>query len=654
MKRTLLLITLGALAASLALPQDFPQGQPGPGPQGQPGQGQQSGDGDVPGRAARLSLATGNVSFQPASVDDWIPATLNRPLTTSDRLWTEVNSRAELSLGSTTMRLGSRTNFSFINLNDRIAQVQLSLGSLSVRVRRLADDEAVEIDTPQVALSLLRPGEYRIDVNEQGDTTVVTVRSGQAEATSGQAFTINPRQQVRIASAGEGVAPTFDTRDMPPADQFDIWAQSRDRQEDMSQSSKYVSRDMPGYADLDAAGTWHNDPSYGAVWMPTGMGPDWAPYRTGHWAWIGPWGWTWVDDSPWGYAPYHYGRWAYVGTGWGWIPGPVVVSVRPVYAPALVAWVGGPSFGVSVGIGGGGGVGWFALGPREVYVPAYRYSPAYIERVNVTNTVIVNRTVFANVGGANVVYANRGVRGAIVAVPNGAFVSGRRVSAVAVVVRPEAVARVQVTSYAGVVPQREAVLGGRAAVSYRPPAVVVSRTVVTRATPPAPRVDFVHEREAIQNNQGRPLDRAGYNQIRQASPPPQRLNYRQATPAAVTQQGTPPVRNGAPNVTPRPDFRDNRTPPQTTTQAPPARAFERPASSQQTTQPPPARTFERPASSQQTTQPPPTRTFERPASTPAATPSGQHTQPPPQHQQTHPPERKHDERKPPEKDTKKP
>ncbi len=162
---------------------------------------------------------------------------------------------------------------------------------------------------------------------------------------------------------------------MPPADQFDIWAQSRDRQEDMSQSSKYVSRDMPGYSDLDAAGTWHNDPAYGAVWMPTGMGPGWAPYRTGHWAWIGPWGWTWVDDSPWGYAPYHYGRWAYVGGGWGWIPGPVVVAVRPVYAPALVAWVGGPSFGVSVGIGGGAAVGWFALGPREVYRPGLSLQP---------------------------------------------------------------------------------------------------------------------------------------------------------------------------------------------------------------------------------------------------------------------------------------
>ena len=34
---------------------------------------------------------------------------------------------------------------------------------------------------------------------------------------------------------------------------------------------------------------------------------------------------------------------------------------RPVYAPALVAWVGGPHLSVNVSFGGGGGVAWFPL-----------------------------------------------------------------------------------------------------------------------------------------------------------------------------------------------------------------------------------------------------------------------------------------------------
>ena len=206
-----------------------------------------------------------------------------------------------------------------------------------------------EIDTPQVAFSLLRPGEYRIQVSEQGDATIVTVRGGEGEATAaGQAFAIHPREEVRVTGApvSRSAAPAFDRRPAPPGDAFDNWCEDRDRREDMSQSARYVSRDMPGYGDLDQAGTWRTVPDYGPVWSPAGVPPGWAPYHTGHWAWIAPWGWTWVDDAPWGYAPFHYGRWVFVGGGWAWVPGPV--AVRPVYAPALVAWVGGPSFGVGI------------------------------------------------------------------------------------------------------------------------------------------------------------------------------------------------------------------------------------------------------------------------------------------------------------------
>jgi hypothetical protein len=85
-----------------------------------------------------------------------------------------------------------------------------------------------------------------------------------------------------------------------------------------------------------------------------------APYHYGHWSYIAPWGYTWVDDQPWGFAPFHYGPWASIGGAWGWIPSPprpaIGEYVLPIYAPALVAWVGV-----------GAGVAWFALGPREVF-----------------------------------------------------------------------------------------------------------------------------------------------------------------------------------------------------------------------------------------------------------------------------------------------
>ncbi len=518
MKRTLILVAATTLTALYGFGQDPMQQAP---------QGEGS---DVPGRAARLGMVQGTVSFQPASVDDWVPAEPNRPVTTGDKLWTEAGARAELHLGSAAFRLNGRTNFSFINLDDRTAQVQLSVGTLGVRVRRLAEDEVIEIDTPQAALSILRPGEYRIDVNEQGDTTIATVRGGEMEATAGQAFTIHPRDQVRIVGT-EGQPATFDRRDAPVADSFDLYCEDRDRREDRSESSRYVSRDMPGYADLDGAGRWQQSPEYGAVWYPQAVPAGWAPYRYGHWAWIAPWGWTWVDDAPWGYAPFHYGRWVFVAGAWGWVPGPVVVGVRPVYAPALVAWVGGPRFGVAIGVGAPA-VGWFPLGPREVFVPSYRYSAVYIERVNVTNTVIVNRAAIREVNVTNVTYVNRGVPGAVTAVSHETLISGRPVAVAAVRVQPGMMASATVVTHAAVVPERAAVLGGRAVVRTAPPTVVVNRTVVTRTAPPPAAVAFDRQRAALAQDPGRPLNNSAVNQMRSSSPAPaSRPMYRPATAA---------------------------------------------------------------------------------------------------------------------------
>jgi len=481
---------------------------------------------DPPDRAARLSWIERNVSFQPGGVDDWIPASLNRPLTTGDRLWTEAGARAEVHIGTAAFRLNGRTNFTFLNLSDGVAQVELSAGTLSVRVRNLASQENIEIDTPQAAFALLQPGDYRIEVNDQGDASIFTVRAGEAEALAGdQVFPMRARDQIVVTEDNRG--PAFNRRTAPVADVFDNWCQQRDRREDMSVSARYVSRDIPGYADLDGQGDWSQDPQYSAVWMPR-VAADWAPYRDGHWAWIEPWGWTWEDDAPWGYAPFHYGRWVSIRNRWGWVPGPVVA--RPVYAPALVAWVGGAGFSIGVSVGGPP-VGWFPLAPREVWVPPYRYSPRYIERVNVTNTVIVNRT-FNNINVSNVNYVNRNIAGAVTAVPRDVVISGREVRSAAVRVSPDAVSRGQVGAFASVAPQRAAVLGGRSGGGAAPPSTVTNRRIVARATPPPPPVPFAQRQTALQANPGRPLDRNAVIRIQQSQPSRGRPEIRQVSPQA--------------------------------------------------------------------------------------------------------------------------
>ncbi|MDE3196400.1 MAG: FecR domain-containing protein [Acidobacteriota bacterium] len=484
---------------------------------------------DPPGRAASLSWIEGAVSFQPGGVEDWVPATLNRPLTTGDRLWTDTGARSELQLGTAAFRLGSRTNFTVLNLTDDVAQIQLSSGTLSVRVRSLMDGEILEIDTPQAAFSLLSPGEYRIDVSEQGDASIVTVRSGEAEITgAGEQCHVQTRQQVRVTEQN-GQA-FFDSLPMSVPDVFDNWCQARDRREDQSESARYLSHDIPGYADLDGRGVWNEDLQYAWIWFPR-VGPDWAPYRFGHWAWIEPWGWTWVDDAAWGYAPFHYGRWVNVRARWGWVPGPIVA--RPIFCPALVVWVGGLNFGLGISIGGPP-LAWFPLGPREVWVPPYRYSPRYLERVNLTNTIIPNRSVFTNPDPNRFSYRNRDIAGGVTAVPRDVLLSGRPVRGAALPM-PSGGARGQFRTFPDVAPRREALLDGRTPMGRTPPQRVMDRRVVARTAPPQAPIPFVQREPALRSNPGQPLDRPTENRLRQTAPVPSQPAYRQIQPARPAQ-----------------------------------------------------------------------------------------------------------------------
>src|SRR5713101_3929086 len=266
-------------------------------------------DNDPPSRVARLSHLKGQVSFNPAGTEDWASADLNRPLTTGDKLWTDRDGRAELQAGSAALRLSGETGFSFLNLTDHIVQIRLTAGTLKVRLKRLDEDETFEVDAPNLAFSLMRPGEYRIDVHEAGDATVITVRSGEGEVTGGgEAFTVHAEQRVTFSGA-EQLSSTVETAG--DYDDFDDWCLDLDRRGNSSKSPHYVSRDVIGYEDLDENGDWQPAPDYGYVWVPRTVVVGWAPYRYGHWVWIWPWGWTWVDEAPWGFAPFHYGRWIF-------------------------------------------------------------------------------------------------------------------------------------------------------------------------------------------------------------------------------------------------------------------------------------------------------------------------------------------------------
>lgn len=433
---------------------------------------------DPPGRVARLSYLQGSVSLEPAGAPDWIAPELNRPLTTSDRLWSDTpGSRAELDIGGAVIRVGSATGFSFLNLDDNVAQMQVTAGTVSVTVRELLENQTYEIDTPNVAVLLDQAGQYRVDVNDAGNTTVVRVSEGQAEANGGGQTVPIANQQMMTFSGNEQLSAVPATLGAP--DGFDDWSFERDREYEQAASRQYVGDDTAGTEDLDDNGQWENTPDYGDVWVPAAVAVGWAPYSAGHWAWISPWGWTWVDDAPWGFAPFHYGRWARWRNSWCWVPGPR--QVRAVYSPAMVGWVGG---------GAGAAVGWFPLGPREVYVPGYRVSDRYVRTINITNTSITDHTYITSVyqsRAANVHYANSGIPGAVTTVPQSVFASAQSVNAHRLNVPAGQGVRVATTGMPpAIAPSRQSILGGTpGGGARRPPPALLNRVVVARTAPPA-------------------------------------------------------------------------------------------------------------------------------------------------------------------------
>jgi hypothetical protein len=449
---------------------------------------------DPPTRVARLNLVQGSVSFQPSGGgdNDWVTAELNRPLTTGDQLWSDSDGLVEMHVGSTAVRLDHNTGVSFLTLSDNLIQFQVSAGSVVVRLRQLDPNDAFEIDAPNLAFSLMQPGTYQVSVDPDQSVTVVTVVNGEGQVTGGgRSWNITPDQQATFTGT-DTLNYSLDDADSLPQTDFQNWSAQRDAAEDRMVAPQYVSPETTGYEDLDTYGDWSAEADYGTVWFPRGVEMGWAPYRLGHWVWISPWGWTWVDSEPWGFAPFHYGRWAVFGGRWGWVPGPVVVGVRPCYAPALVAWVGGaPGFSFSVAIGGGGGIGWFPLGPREVFMPAYHVSQRYMTRVNVTNTV-VDRTTVLDVyhnNSRNVTYVNQHVEGGVTVVSHDTFVGGGMVARNVVNVSARDLANAPVDRGGPAAePVRASVVGAEARpAEHRPPANVVSRTTVTVRTPAQPQ-----------------------------------------------------------------------------------------------------------------------------------------------------------------------
>jgi hypothetical protein len=424
---------------------------------------------DPPSQVGRLAYAEGAVSFHDDQEADWSRAAINTPLTSGDSIWTEPNARSEISVAGTRVRMDGGTQLDMLAIDDSQTQLQVGQGRVDIKTFSFDPNVPYQVVTPRGTVSLRQQGDYYIEAGSTQDATRLGVRSGAAQIQSldGQTAIVNPGQVAEIY--GDTGALQLRTLNSAPPPQPAHWA-ARDRQINYD-VPQYLSAGITGYEDLNAYGSWSNDSEFGNVWTPRTVPRGWQPYRNGHWTYVRPWGWTWVDDQPWGYAPSHYGRWANRNNRWIWVP--PQREVQPVYAPALVAFIGGIELAVTLGARSNAPVGWFPLAPREAYVPSYSADRAYYTRLNSSNRVreqaledrwqrAQRREAF--VAGQNSVLANQ--RFATV-IPSDAFVRSQPVARAALRVTPTQIAAAPVAPVAA------------------PPAPTASIAVAASASAPA-------------------------------------------------------------------------------------------------------------------------------------------------------------------------
>ena len=347
-------------------------------------------EGDPPSLAARISFVEGNVSLQPNGEGDWgaPPRTARLPsVIRSGPIKPPVpNCRP----AQASIHMGSMTALSFLNLDNGVMQVRIPEGTVNFRVRELREGDVYEVDTPNQAFTVRQAGAFRVEVSEDGEGTRITAIRGEGEVTAGgKTYDVRPGEMVELTGTDNPKCKpdrrrlrTVSTAGPPNATCAKTIPCPRNTSRATFPATTISTTTAPGT----------KSPNTATCGIPNQVAPDWAPYSYGYWNWVGPWGWTWIGYEPWGFAPFHYGRWSYIITAGAGAQ--VLIYARPVYGPAFVGFFGGSHF--SVGIGFGGGVGWFPLGFGEPYHPWFLAGRGYVEHINIHNTVIHNTTIIRN------------------------------------------------------------------------------------------------------------------------------------------------------------------------------------------------------------------------------------------------------------------
>ena len=424
---------------------------------------------------ARLSFVSGPVTYSRGDdPDEWDDAIENIPLTIGDRIYAPEKGQAEVQLSSGNfVRLAPRSYLSTLNLSDDVKQFYLGEGAASFIIKRLQPDEVIEIDTPNVSVTLEEPGQYRVAVDDDGNSRVTVRRGRVTVAASGRQIAVE-NSEIRVYGID---SPRYEIVGLPATDAFDRWVSERNDRFERSYSDAYrhASEDIVGAEDLGEYGRWEEIPEYGYAWTPSRVAAGWTPFSDGRWYWQDPWGWSWISNERWGWATSHYGRWTPHRSRWYWVP--VRPRTRVRYAPAVVEFVRVRDH-----------VGWFPLHPRDRQTPWWqRRDRQRFER----NVTYVNRTY-------------------VTVVNQNTFITARPVNKYlvrdSVIVRDARSARF---SESLPIPGRSSLRivsenGGRR--GHRPSDKIVNRAAVIRTAVPASPRAFQEKLPEIQKNQGKAVE----------------------------------------------------------------------------------------------------------------------------------------------------
>src|SRR5579871_3551509 len=295
-------------------------------------------------RIVRISYVQGEVRLD--SGRGYESVTMNVPVMEHNRLQTFSDGWAEVQMeDGSIVRLAPDTMIYFTELG-RLSSggtsttIDLDQGEAELKIlKHNGSDFQVTVNNKTIAL--VNPGFFRLtSTNDdplelavwKGDLSVHDGESGENVAVrKNETFVLDPDDPTHYAlnQGAEG-------------DELDQWSKDRDSSLNTYAANHSIKSPYQyGASDLDSYGQYTDDPEYGSVWQPNGVGMDWDPYSNGYYTNTG-FGPTWVSAYPWGWMPYRYGRWVFIsGRGWFWAPGgwnqwnraPRFVNAPPGFRP---------------------------------------------------------------------------------------------------------------------------------------------------------------------------------------------------------------------------------------------------------------------------------------------------------------------------------